>query len=491
MTVAAIYARLSHDKERGTDREGKSVDEQIRESVAYAERRGLTVGPVYRDDSISAATGKTRPAFEALLKDRPEVIVVWHLDRLVRVTSELERVIKLDIPVHAVSAGDVDLRTPSGRAVARTITAWSTYEGEQKAERIKLSSLRRARSGEYRSSMRPFGQERDGTWIEVEARAVREAVENLLSGDWTFFEIAKTWNARGLVTPHPSGRTNEWTSGTVRNFFVRPRLYGYQEYDGTLYPLKDWKPLMTKEEFDAVQRIIEAKRTGRRGQSYGRADSHLLTRIAVCQCGRGMNVGYRGGKGSPKIYRCPTARHQTVTAGPLEKHVSIHVLNLLHVASRLEDADSQAQETVQTLRDRRLEVETGHRTWMEQAGAAGLDPQVIRARMTAQAEELGRIDAEIFRAEEERGMDIFPAGGMTILPDAGEEPDDLSNWEALSLPKRRRLIQSVVREVQVARGQQGARFRPERIFYRYTPRGDQLADIWYERALNAAVPEQP
>ena len=48
-----------------------------------------------------------------------------HTDRLVRLTEELDRVIKVEVPVHTVTAGDLDLSTPAGRAVARTITAWA------------------------------------------------------------------------------------------------------------------------------------------------------------------------------------------------------------------------------------------------------------------------------------------------------------------------------------------------------------------------------
>ncbi|WP_205677292.1 recombinase family protein, partial [Brevibacterium aurantiacum] len=297
--------------------------------------------------------------------------------------------------------------------------------------------------------------------------------------------IHKNWNADKLFTPHPSGKTHEWTAGTVRNYFLRPRLFGYQEYDGVLYPLKDWKPLMTKDEFDAVQTIIDSKRTGKRGVSYGRGDSHLLTKIAICECGRGMNVAYRGGAGSAKIYKCPTAKHQTVAGLALEKHVSIHVLNLLHVADNLEDNKGEAQDKVRELRNKRTELETHHREWLKQAGAAGLDPMVIRSRMTAHADYAATVDAELFQAEQERGLEIFPAGGMEILPAAGDEPDDLSNWKSVPVPKRRELIKSVVDHVRIARGQQGARFKPERIFYVYTPRGERLAEIWYEKVLSA------
>ncbi len=115
----AVYARMSLDKTG----EGLGVERQEQECRELAARLGVTVSNVFSDNDISATTGKRRPGFEALLASKPEAVIVWHIDRLVRVTKDLERVIDLGIPVHAVTAGHLDLATPAGRAVARTITA--------------------------------------------------------------------------------------------------------------------------------------------------------------------------------------------------------------------------------------------------------------------------------------------------------------------------------------------------------------------------------
>src|SRR5690349_13464343 len=128
---ASIYVRISLDKTG----EGLGVERQEQACRELCEHKGWEVREVFCDNDISATTGKRRPGFEALLASDPDVIVVWHIDRLVRLSRDLERVIDLGVNIHGVTAGHIDLSHPGGRAVAKTITAWAQYEGEQKAER--------------------------------------------------------------------------------------------------------------------------------------------------------------------------------------------------------------------------------------------------------------------------------------------------------------------------------------------------------------------
>ncbi|MFI6268638.1 recombinase family protein [Micromonospora zamorensis] len=81
-----IYARLSLDK-LGNE---LGVDRQLEACRELAARQGWTVTRELIDNSISATTGRVRPAFEKLLtlSPKPEAIIVWHLDRLVRLTQE-------------------------------------------------------------------------------------------------------------------------------------------------------------------------------------------------------------------------------------------------------------------------------------------------------------------------------------------------------------------------------------------------------------------
>src|SRR3954467_5697610 len=110
LVQASIYVRISLDKTG----EGLGVERQEEACRKLCADHRWQVREVFCDNDISATTGKRRPGFEALLASDPEVIVVWHTDRLVRLSRDLERVIDLECNVFAVTAGHIDLSNPAG-----------------------------------------------------------------------------------------------------------------------------------------------------------------------------------------------------------------------------------------------------------------------------------------------------------------------------------------------------------------------------------------
>ena len=79
--TAVIYARYSSDNQRE-----ESIEGQIRECTAYAEKNGITIVKHYIDRAISAKTDN-RPEFQQMIKDSDkklfDIVLVWKLDRLV------------------------------------------------------------------------------------------------------------------------------------------------------------------------------------------------------------------------------------------------------------------------------------------------------------------------------------------------------------------------------------------------------------------------
>ena len=79
---AVIYARYSSDNQRE-----ESIEGQIRECKAYAERNSITILSSYIDRAFSAKTDN-RPDFQRMIKDSAkglfDVIIVWKLDRFAR-----------------------------------------------------------------------------------------------------------------------------------------------------------------------------------------------------------------------------------------------------------------------------------------------------------------------------------------------------------------------------------------------------------------------
>ena len=77
-----IYARYSSDNQRE-----ESIEGQIRECKAFAERNGIDIIGSYIDRAFSAKTDN-RPDFQRMIKDSAsktfDVVLVWKLDRFAR-----------------------------------------------------------------------------------------------------------------------------------------------------------------------------------------------------------------------------------------------------------------------------------------------------------------------------------------------------------------------------------------------------------------------
>ena len=92
---AAVYVRISDDVEGG----GLGVARQEADCRSLAASLGWDVTEVYCDNSVSAYSGKVRPAYQRMLADleagHVQALVVFDVDRLTRRPVEFEHVIDL------------------------------------------------------------------------------------------------------------------------------------------------------------------------------------------------------------------------------------------------------------------------------------------------------------------------------------------------------------------------------------------------------------
>lgn len=79
---AVIYARYSSDNQRE-----ESIEGQLRECKAFAEKNDIQIVGTYIDRALSAKTDN-RPDFQRMVKDSEkglfDTVIVWKLDRFAR-----------------------------------------------------------------------------------------------------------------------------------------------------------------------------------------------------------------------------------------------------------------------------------------------------------------------------------------------------------------------------------------------------------------------
>jgi DNA invertase Pin-like site-specific DNA recombinase len=244
--AAGIYTRISDDR----NATHLGVTRQRQDCEDLARRLGWPIAAHYEDNDVSAYSGKTRPEYRRMLDDlrlgRIDAILAWHPDRLYRSLRDLEELIDLaeasGALIQTVSAGTVDLASPTGRAVARTIGTWARFESEHKAERIRRQQAQLALSGRPSGGgTRPFGYAVDQVTLDAtEAAVIREMKDRVLAGD-SLRSLATNLNARGVRTP--TGR--QWRQSVIRALLLRPRYSGQRQYQGEVVAKATWPAIIS------------------------------------------------------------------------------------------------------------------------------------------------------------------------------------------------------------------------------------------------------
>ncbi|MGT2461096.1 recombinase family protein [Sinomonas atrocyanea] len=232
MKRAAVYVRISDDK-AGV---GLGVQRQETDCQKLAESLSIEDVVLFSDNDVSAYSGRRRPGYEAMLEQLAaggfSAVIAWHGDRLHRSPIELEAYIdiveKHGVETHLVTGGRVDLGTPTGRMIARTVGNMARYESEHKAERIVRAHRQAAEQGRWRGGLRPFGYLDDGqTPHPEEAALVLRAYKDVLEGT-SLSELCRHWNAKGIQTT--TGRA--WGTQSLKQLLLRERNYGASVYRG-------------------------------------------------------------------------------------------------------------------------------------------------------------------------------------------------------------------------------------------------------------------
>lgn len=343
---AAIYCRISRDREGA----GLGVDRQETDCRALAKRLGWDVRAVYVDNDISAYSGKRRPQYEAMLQavrdGRVRGLIAWHSDRLHRRAVELEQFMSVvehhDVQIQTVTAGELNLSTPSGRMVARMLGAAAQHEVEQTKKRIKRAKDQALQDGRRRGGPRPFGFSWDHeaktlTVHEEEAQVVREATQAIIAGR-SLAAVARELDERGVLTS--TGKT--WTYARLRDVLIRPTNAGLSSTGradrgkAKIIGKGNWPAIVDPEAWETVYKLlIDPARLSQNGNKSRWLGSGLYA-CGVVGCSGMLRPAPHGG--TPKtnrprnyLYRCIEQSHLTISAAKTDNYVRRFVAERIRV----------------------------------------------------------------------------------------------------------------------------------------------------------------
>jgi len=294
---AGVYLRISKDDGRGL-----GVERQREDCLRYVEAKGWELARCYTDNDVSATKSAARPEFEAMLKavqaGELDVIISYHLDRLLRRLAELERVFTIcqAAGAHIITVADgVDTSSDGGRLVARILASVAQGEVERKSARQKRAMIQRAERG-LAWGGRAFGYNEQNAPNKSEAAAIKRGYNAILKGE-TLHAVARDWNSKG----HKTTRGNTWRGTTVKIVLCNPRYAGLRSHLGEIVGPGQWEAIIDTDTWHAVTAILtdpqrRAKHTADRSHKF------LLTGILTCgKCGHKLSVG---GKSDAKNYQC-------------------------------------------------------------------------------------------------------------------------------------------------------------------------------------------
>lgn len=438
MSTASIYARQSFDRHGDT----LAVTRQLDLCRKFATSRGWTVTAEYVDNDRSATSGVERPEFERLIQSNPERVVVWHTDRLVRLTRELERVIDLGADIHAVEAGHLDLSHPAGRAVAKTVTAWAQFETEQKGLRQRAANDQRAESGQPYRCQRAFGFEKDGMAVrESEAAELRVAAEGVIRGQ-SLSSLVRDLNDRGVTTA--TGRT--WRTTTLKAALLSPRNAGQRQHRGQVVGPGAWPATLDADTVVAVRSILTDPSRSRPGAPR----RYLLSGVLTCgKCHEPLSGTYIKEKGH-SVYRC--MGHVTRRVEPVDEYVTALVV------ARLSRPDAIDLFTRPGADDRVLAALRGERDGLRErlgglAEAYALG-DIDRAQLTAGTK---RVNTRVEQIEQE----LSEAVTDPTLAEVTTAADVAAAFAALPLDTQRKVIGTLLAVELLPVGSGRRTFRPD------------------------------
>jgi DNA invertase Pin-like site-specific DNA recombinase len=453
------YVRQSQDRAG----EGLGVARQTEDCHSLIDRRGWELARTLVDNDRSAAGHRRRPGFETLLQEieagRAQAVIAWSLDRLTRNRRDTVRLIETcenhQVYIALVRGSDLDLATPAGRLTADVLASVARHEIEQKSDRQKRAVKQAAAQGRRVGGRRAFGYHLDMTPHPIEAKAVRDAYQALLSGA-SFGAIARDWNQRGLFTPQGprKGGQATWIPQVVSRTLRKPGYAGLRAHKGSIVGPANWQPLVDEGLWRAAQAVLNDPTRRTPGGPRG-----LLTGLGLCGVCHGTVHAGGATKGQGRIYRCSKSfGHVSRRAGPIDEYVAAIVCARL---ARPDAAQLLLDGSKPDLSELQSQADQLRRRINGLADEYAAD-RITLGQMSRATEQL-RDRLRITEAE------MMETSRVDILGPLVNATDGREVWNRLDVDRRRAVVDVLMTVVIHPAGRGTRTFRPETVEVTWRP----------------------
>ena len=297
--TAVIYARYSSDNQRE-----ESIEGQLRECKAFAEKNDIQIVGTYIDRAFSARTDN-RPDFQKMIKDSAskkfELIIVWKLDRFARdrYDSAHYKAALRKNGVKVISATEKISEGSEGILMEAVLEGMAEYYSAELSEKVVRGLTENAYKCKFNGGTLPLGYTIDSEQhFQIDplvAPAVLEAFKRYAEGT-SMTEIAQEMNAKGLRSAFGGKIGVDMVTRMLKN----RRYIGEFKYRDIVHP-RGIPPIIPDELFERVQRRMASNKKA--PAKHKAEDEYLLTtklRCGKCEC---FMVGESGTSKTSTVYR--------------------------------------------------------------------------------------------------------------------------------------------------------------------------------------------
>ncbi|GEM_PF-135496 len=340
-----IYARKSMEAE---ERQALSIDSQIKEMQAIADRDGLKVVAL-KTESHSAKNSGQRPVFNEIIKDlqtdKYNALLTWAPDRLSRNAGDLGMLVDLMDHGNLVQIRTFNQQfsnSPNEKFLLMILGSQAKLENDNKAVNVQRGLRARAAMGLWPTGTptgycsphrtdRPCEKDID----EERAPIVKKIFERVAYEGLAIRDIERWLKQIDFRSSHGK----HLNFATIHLMLHRPFYYGRFEYpigSGNWFKGKH-KPIITKKLFDLVQEVIAKRSTQRRGEKAMVVAPFTFLHLMRCGfCGSGITAQEKykklrnGDLTAYRYYMCTKARDRFCPGNYLnEKDLIVQLGNLI------------------------------------------------------------------------------------------------------------------------------------------------------------------